>query len=675
MTGLYFTSPLVTSSDIAVLAGVRRPVVSTWRARFAGGDCPFPAVAESHGGRDAFRLDHVVAWLEETGHGNNPQVRQDAATAVALDVLPMAERRVAVDGLLALLTLKAQLGSSLSGLSAEDLLDLADDADPHDRAVHREIAALGTDATRWAEHADSLASAAFTPAGAMASLLARRRRLGLEAVTDHALAPAALDLVARLANHLTSPDSVARPFFVAPFGDADLLEAVARQRGEAATAAVPVRDSPAARHARRVLLTGGWALIDAAEDDGGVLPPAGATVLAHLPCATRSGLTDAEVLDALGEMEATLPSDALAIVVGPATALCGRLPGGMQASRATVLRSGRVRAIVQLPRGLRPARSRQVLGLWILGPKPVGARTDVHRTAVADLRATALDAATIDDVVTDIVSVVDPGLDPRAHAFRFARLAQTTDLIATSGDLVGAHPTTGRKRHEPAALAYAVNDLYAQATTPLPPLTLGRALADKEGSPSTLTLRQLIDLGHLRLIASNQIAKADLSDEAGVRVHTPATLTGTRTGPGATIDRIQFATAYPRGRYTEPGDIVFCTAPRPAAVIDTEGVAVVAAPARVLRLSSTAPTGLVPEVVAHAIGSASPLGDWRLIPVPLIPPGQVDAVRRALASLEDVRAAAAARLGTLDTLTGHLVEAVASGVVSLHLQHSAPQEG
>src|SRR5688572_11615494 len=108
--------PLVTLNDVAALARVRRPVVTTWRTRLAASDYPFPQPAARHHGRDVFRLDEVVAWLEESGHGNNPTARQDAAAAAALDLLPAANRHIALDGLTALLALKAQLGTTLRGL-------------------------------------------------------------------------------------------------------------------------------------------------------------------------------------------------------------------------------------------------------------------------------------------------------------------------------------------------------------------------------------------------------------------------------------------------------------------------------------------------------------------------------------------------------------------------------
>ncbi|EYR63134.1 hypothetical protein N866_02710, partial [Actinotalea ferrariae CF5-4] len=377
------TVQLATLSDIAELARVRRPVVSVWRSRFARGDRPFPAAVDRRGGREVFSLDDVVTWLEGTGHGNNPSVRQDAAVAAALDVLDPAEQATVTHGLVALLALKSQLGIALGGLDAADLLDLADDVDPDDRCLYREIAALGADVVLWAGHADALASAAFTPAHAVTTLVARHRRLGLTAVSDHALAPAATALLGQLTAELVPTDPAAP--LVAPYGEADLLLALATHRAEPGTVALPTPAGPEARHARRVLLAGGWEITEAVVDDGAVQPPPGAAVLVSLPSATRPQMTDADVVAALLQTEADLPPDGRALVVGPASALCGGLPGRLQADRATVLRSGRVRGIVRLPAGLWPSRVRQKMGLWLLGPGAADVRDPDHRTALADL--------------------------------------------------------------------------------------------------------------------------------------------------------------------------------------------------------------------------------------------------------------------------------------------------
>ena len=655
------TVQLATLSDIAELAHVRRPVVSMWRSRFAGGDRPFPAPLDRQGDREVFCLDGVVDWLEGTGHGNNPSVRQDAALVTALDVLDPPQRAVVTHGLVALLALKAQLGVALAGLGAADLVDLADDVDPDDRCLYREIAVLGPDVVTWAGHADALASAAYTTEHAVSAFVARHRRWGLTAVSDHTLAPRAAALLGQLTAELllASPSAP----LVAPHGEADLLLALAAYRGEPGTVALPPPAGPEERHARRVLLAAGWEITEAVEDGGAVLPPAGAAVLMMLPSATRPGTTDADFVAALLQLEADLPPDGRALVVGPAAVLCGRLDPGLQADRATVLRSGRVRGILRLPAGLWPSRVRQKMGLWLLGPAAGDVRDPDHRLALADLSATVLDPVATSDLVTDLLSTAPQ--QATRHAFRFAGLVPTTSVVARSGDLLTVRPPSRRPRVATTAAALTLHELLGQLRTGSDALTAWQVVPGEVGGPVSVSLGHLVELGHLRLLPGNRLAQEDLGDApGGVTVHTPGTLTAPLP-ERRSIDRFRLAAAYPAGRFTQAGDVVFCTAPRPAALVDRDGLTVVAAPARVLRVAPSAPPGLLPDVVAHALRTGPGHGDWRAWPVPLLPRDQADTVRDALTEVDTVRRALTARLTALDALTAGLVEATSAGAVTL----------
>lgn len=651
---------LVTLSDVAALAHVRRPVVSMWRSRHTRGDVPFPPAVARHDGREVFRLGEVIDWLEGTSHGNNSAARQDAAAAAALDLLPPDERAAAVDGLIALLALKAQVGTPLRALEPADLVDLADEVDPDDACLYSEIATLGRDAARWAAHADALASAAYTPAGAVGSLVAQHRRLGMTVVTEHSLAPAAEQLVARLVTALASDESGALGTLAAPFGEAELLLAVGAATGEPGTALLTSPGSPAARHARRLLLAAGWSIEDAARSP---VTPSAALVL--LPSATQPGRTAESVLDALGEVEATLPPDGRVLVLGPAAVLCDRLPHRLQGVRATVLRSGRVRAIVRLPAALRPARTRERLALWLLAPGPTDVRVDSHRTATADLGGTRLDPTTIEDLVTDVVAVLPGSSTARGHAFRFTRLTPTTALIASAGALVAPSLPARRPRTDTAEVAAAITASYASLTAPVASLTHWHAAPGQAAGPVMVALGRLADDGRLRLVRGNRFHPGDLTETAGVAVHTAATLAHATPGATARIDRLHLADAYPRSRFTEPGDVVFATTPRPAAVVDHDGLAVIASPARALRPTSAAPPGLLPEVIAHAIASAPPGTGWRAISVPLLPAAQAGPLRDALTEITAARAQAAARLDALAALAAQLVEATSSGSATL----------
>ena len=195
MSTLTAAPTLASLSDIAALAGVQRPVPSMWRRRWAATEDPFPAPAERIGGRELFPLDAVVGWLERNRLGNSRTMREEAALFASLAT--EADARLVVDGLEALLALKAVSGANLGDLDGPALLDLADDADPLDAHLYREIDALSDAAPSWAARADAMVEAAFGVSPAIDALTRQRRRLGLASpATFH---PAATALCAAIA--------------------------------------------------------------------------------------------------------------------------------------------------------------------------------------------------------------------------------------------------------------------------------------------------------------------------------------------------------------------------------------------------------------------------------------------------------------------------------------------
>lgn len=138
------TSPAALSlslADIAALARVQRPVVTTWRSRSRATAHPFPTPLGASSGQERFAVDDVVAWLTATGRGSNP----DAAAEAVLHAEPAGSadvRRRHADSLTALLALSAARDTRLTGLSAAELLDAADAEDPDDDCLYREIAAF-----------------------------------------------------------------------------------------------------------------------------------------------------------------------------------------------------------------------------------------------------------------------------------------------------------------------------------------------------------------------------------------------------------------------------------------------------------------------------------------------------------------------------------------------------
>ena len=115
----------VTLQDIADLAHVQRHVVSMWRRRprVRGRNLPFPDAVSSIGSMERFDRDEIVAYLEETGRGNNTEARQDAPALAVPD-------GVGVEDAVTMLCLRTLGGVELEELTPAELAELAGRVDP-----------------------------------------------------------------------------------------------------------------------------------------------------------------------------------------------------------------------------------------------------------------------------------------------------------------------------------------------------------------------------------------------------------------------------------------------------------------------------------------------------------------------------------------------------------------
>lgn len=658
-------APLMTLADVAALAQVQRPVVSMWRRRKAGSAQPFPAPAVLEEGREYFDQASVVEWLHATALGNNPAVAEDAAMFVALDALGSAERPTALAGLTSLLAVKALTGEELSARSAAELLELADDVDPADAFVFREIDGLGESAPDWAARADAMAAAAYTPSAALAALDAMRVRLGMHAAGSTVLDARAADLVARIVAAVLGVEGTAA--IVAATGATPTL-ARARARfleGAEPEVLLPLARSAAGRHAHRLLAGAGWST----RVVGGDLleqVPTGSVLYAQFPSPELVDASDAQVLDVAEELALSMRDEDRAVVVAPASGLVQATTPALAQARAAVLRTGRVRAILLLPAGCWPAHPRQRLAIWVLGSAHPGVPVERRWLTVAEPDGSALDEPRVEDVVTDVLAALGDERAVRAHAFRCARVVGTSDLVASRGDLIGPPDVTRtRAQIDPVAAALRVEEAAARVSAPVVPF--GVEVEHHEPGPRpTTTLGALVRDKAVRLVAGSRIAAEDIEDGgSGAVVLGVAELMGDSPRGARTVDRLTLAGSYPSSRYTQPGDVVFCTSPTPRAFVDTDGVCVVVSPARVLRLTESAPAGLLPEVLAQAINAARPGEPWRSWRVPLIPDAQAPLLQDVLERSAQVRADLQARLGALNDVTTTLTDAVACGALTL----------
>ena len=664
-------------ADVAALCRVQRPVVSMWRSRSAGTVPPFPEPVSWVRGEERFDVDAVVDWLASTGRGNNSSVRADAAGFARPRGLRIRDD-LFHEGITALLCLGVISGESLAGQSAGQLLDLADDADPDDEFLRREVEALDDQLEACAGYADALADAAYNPAEAFERLVGRTR--GSEDVLDEA----AVHLVASVAGGLSASLGLEPPIYAdpTPGGSVALLLAMARgsQRTVDPTIKLAAYDRPEARLACRRLRVHDLHREPFDVDDDGRFDLGGpAVVVAQYASGHRPGLPPEVALNSVEQVALQMDDHQRAVVLGPADVLTDPLRApSAESIRDDLLRGGRLRAVVRLPKGLLKSRSRQSLALWVLGPSHPDVGLDERWTVTADLANVTLSAAVIEDLVSDIVAAMGARAAVRGHAFRFGSVVLTRALVTGSGSLVGRRVATSPSvRVRGAEAAVRITELKDALSAAEPVRALAtvdvRSGADQGNQTgATVTLGALAEARKVLLLPGNRLDGADLAGH-GVRVIGPPELTGAVPIGSRRIDRLLLADRYDAVRHTEPGDVVFCTSPRPAALVDADGGSIVAYPARVLRVPSGT-AGILPRVVAAAINRLPAyVKEWRLCEVPVVPRVQAARLDQVLVELARERAAQLTRLEQIDELSELVTQAVTTGAITLAADDHHPK--
>lgn len=660
-------------SDVAALTQVQRPVVSMWRKRSAASAHPFPKPAALDGGRELFDADHIAAWLTVTGRGNNPEAANDVASFARL---PGGTDGSApgntFDTLTALLTLKTLTGKALAQLSPAELLDIADECDPDDLFLYSDLEAAGTSLASTAAFADRLVDSAYNAAAAFEQLLAARFRAGLREHADTALTDSATGLIAAAAVELAATLGGNSAFADSTRGGSDLLIGVVNAAGEGApvTFLTADDDGSAGRLVRRRLrvhgVDGGQIRVDAS----GEFAVRGPVVhVAQYPSPGQPGMDAAQVLSAVEHLVLQMDDQQRAVIIAPARVLCDvPLAAATAGLRSGLLRTGRVRAIVRLPQGLLRSKPREAQALWVLGPSFAEVPIAERWTMVADLSTRNLAEGVGQDLISDIVASMGDRATIRAHSFRFARMVQTRRLLASSTSLVAAQSRGSARSSSGAEAALRVEELVRLLRThrsePSGEVAVIPRDPNKMAQPAFV--HELIAAGHLKYIKGNRLVDADLAPGDGTRVLGPEDLLDPHTARPRHISLLDFAASNPSGRLTLPGDVVFCTSPRPAAMVDVEGGSAVVFPGRVLRIDIGDPGGLAPDVVAANINNL-PAADktWRQWPLRPILETQRKKLSESLAGLQHEQQQARMRLKQLEELASLITDGVAGGILTL----------
>ena len=659
---------LISLPDLALLARVQRPVVSMWRKRPSRTGEPFPEPVTNDDGKEMFDATLTVDWLEAAGRGNNPQARDDLAAFATLRRAPLRAEGVFA-GVTALLCLSAIAGPLPE--EADELLDVADEVDPDDALLYSEIDDLGDRLTGLARYAAMLASAAYSPAAALERLLAGRFRLGLDDLAQTDLRTAARDLVTQVARELGTDAEFDQLTFVEPTPAGsdvlvDLARRVADERGSIEVA-TPGGTHPAARLLRRRLRAHDipWRELRG-DGTGGFLFPEESVIVAQLPPLSDPAMSDQAVLAAVDQIALGCSAGQRVVVLGPASALSDRARDGeVTRLRRDVLKTDLVRAIVRLPAGLATRQGRRRLALWCLGPAPSRqAAGPVGRaTLTADIASGPLAPAMIDALVADLLAGMHGPRGAVTHAFRLCRRVATSALQLEKGALIS--PGLPASGSEPAVetietlhllSAQLGVDLERYATPSITPRS------DRH-QPRRVTVDEAIAARHLQARPGVRLDPVDLGNAAGLTVIMADLVRDAGRGPRRTINQLVLAAKYPSSHLTEPGDVIFCTAPRPAAWVDREGGSVVAFPARILRCLEP---GLLPDLIAADIHHLKPAEKaWRGWSLRYVPTDQRQALAVQTEALARHRTHLLDRLDALQDFEDTLLAAVAGGSLDL----------
>ncbi|WUI01574.1 hypothetical protein OHR68_07065 [Spirillospora sp. NBC_00431] len=606
-------------TDIAELAQVKRPVVSTWRRRYPD----FPQDAVNSGTQLLFNGVDVVKWLIDRGLGNVAAsgLREELALHTFTTYAAEFGARPFVEIAGSLLCLRHLDQSQFPGTWGE-LLRRAERLDADDEFVLRELQTADPTAIRLAYLAEELIEAAYTPGGAYEWLLAARNRLGLAELTRDVVAPELLRLVSDtvglssrlvLQNRTTIADPHA--------GAGDLLSALAKQTDEPGglVALAATREDWLTRLLRRRLLLTGIEEYSFDVQTGRDMeerladPDIVVTQLPYRPGETRSALNTLIDLERV-RLLLRPGSGAIGVVIGPADAMVDRLINTQEARlRAELLRSGMLQAVIALPGGVIPYRPGYRAALWVIVSEPVEKARG--RVLLCDVSSEPLTDRVRAQLAEDVSLWHAEGFRLDGHDPRYGQAVTIDRLEADFGGPLTPHglPLTQmlarRVTERPALISQAEVRLEQAAERAREHLeTHGQletgAIARTQRQPPLITVGDLIADRSIRKVKGHRIDHEHIQRDGHHTVLGPAEITGSAPVGARRIDRLLFAATYENATLTRRGDIVYTTTPNFALLIDHDGFSVAAFPAKVLRINPDADRLLTPRVLATLLRAA-----------------------------------------------------------------------
>ncbi|HUY45843.1 MAG TPA: hypothetical protein VMV92_08985 [Streptosporangiaceae bacterium] len=681
-------APLISMRGIAELAGVKRPVVTTWRRRHAD----FPAPVAGDDLAPLFDPRQVAEWLVVTGRITSGKAGEDLSlyTLAGLGAgLPARDLIALVTALICLRHMDDD--EPLAGGTDDvpgDLGNRAARLDPHDELVLSEIRHLPENSEWLVTAVDDLVEAAWGCREAFERIMSARSSFKAADLYTSTVAPGLARLVAgisgarersRRMGSITVTDL--------NVGAGDLLVAVARFVGEDQlpmfTAAEA--DPYLARLVRRRLRVHGVAQADMDVRSSNELPDEAGNpdvIVTQLAYAAGEDRSVDQILDLIDDISVRLDHGCRAVVLGPADVLVGELPpySPAERARAEFLKRGTVEAIIRLPGGLIPFRPGYETAIWTLTSPDDTPWPD--RVLLADVSDRELTHDVIDALTDDVITWRRHGYHPSARTREFGTQHRISDLVDQPRSLVARRqPSTLGFQTEATARVTRVAQLEAEldqigANASARRLPIRSAVASGfQAPPGYATIGSLARARRLVMRQGTRLDPAHLTgDGHHVVLGSPEVLGRSRRGTRR-VDRGVLATGYPRARLTEPGDVVVTTVPELGAVVDHLGYALVEYPARVLRIPGAEGEQFTSRVLAAllttdgagvrppgAVRQAQRLEDYR---VALLSPVEVRLLDVLLEQLEQRRTLAQQEIDLLSELRDIATSGLIDGTLVL----------
>jgi hypothetical protein len=675
-------------AEIAELARVKRPVVTTWRRRYA--DFPVPAGGDTM--TPLFDSRQVVEWLIRTGRDPEGRIEAD----VSLHALAGLGTALAPADLVALLTslicLRDQDGEPLAAADGDPrdaLLRRAAHLDPRDGYLRSELGLLPADAGRIAGAVDGLVEADWGCRRAFERIMGADQRFKSGELYSRTIAPR----LARLAAELSGARERARERTLIvcdpAAGAGDLLAAVAGAVGpddQPVFQAAEADPYLARLAARRMAVHGvNWTDLNIAAGgpapDGWGDPDVIVTQIPYLPGETRS---PERVINLLDDIALRLAPGSTAVVLGPASVLMGDLRpySAAERARAKLLSSGMVEAIIRLPGGQIPFRPGYEVAVWVL----TSAYESPYRGWV--LLADVSDRELTDEVITslaeDVVTWRRDGYRPQAHTRTFGVQVRVQDLVEAPQPLTARRParvpssiTDGAALVSRVTELEAVLDRRAAESRSAQELVRSGIAANGRPPPKTQTIANLVKARRLVTRPGTRLGGVSVSQDGHHDVVGVPELLGRARRGDRRIDRVALA-GLPPARLTEPGDVVVTTTPEFGVLVDHAGLAIVEFPAKVLRIPASERQSFTPRTLAGLLvgrvpglrpaGAVRPPRRLEDHEVPVLSPAEVQFLDQFLTAL-DARQDAAQQ--ELDLLT-ELRDITTSGLLDGTLAFTEP---